>query len=701
MTSQSICTKIPRVSIHYIGGCFGMGMKTKNYRRLLGVPALASMLLGGALPAYALNDNGMFEEAATTTAALNRLKAVVEEAKKLQLNDYPAEYAAQVKHALSKVSNLTPNSPVFNIDQTRLQLRVAIDTLTIDLQKATISDIQAMVKSGKLSYEKLFQMYFSRIDLYNTHTVQLNAVSSLNPNALKLAAAADAAVKADPSKAAGMFGIPVLIKDNIGTDDADGMPTTAGSIALANNFVADDSYVAAQLKKSGAIILGKTNLSEFANFITRGMKNGYSTLNGQVLNPYLPGVLDVSGSSSGSGSAGAAALSAITIGTETSGSILSPSMRNSLVGLKPTVGLVSRSGIIPLAHSQDTAGPMGRNVADVASLLTAIQGYDASDIPINMGVDNEIVVDESYLAPRMEDYTAYLKKDGLKGKVLGVYSIPNQETQPDLYKAFTEVIKTLQAQGASIVYGANGAGMSSELPAAPASKVLYYDFKQDIEHYLSSQKNPIVASDKQTVIKSLQDVIDYNKKNLSVLKYGQSILEESVAYDMTPGSADYASYEKDRAADIAYSRKNGINYLLDKYKLDALIGLNGATTGIAAKAGYPSITLPASYRTAEGSNGEPVNLQITGDAFTEEQLIQMGYAFEQATHARIAPGMAVKTRLKQLLDDAAANGVSGDAYDAAAAAYSSNFATQKEVDEAGNALYLKLYQSWWAGFLHI
>lgn len=247
------------------------------------------MLLGGALPAYALNDNGMFEEAATTTAALNRLKAVVEEAKKLQLNDYPAEYAAQVKHALSKVSNLTPNSPVFNIDQTRLQLRVAIDTLTIDLQKATISDIQAMVKSGKLSYEKLFQMYFSRIDLYNTHTVQLNAVSSLNPNALKLAAAADAAVKADPSKAAGMFGIPVLIKDNIGTDDADGMPTTAGSIALANNFVADDSYVAAQLKKSGAIILGKTNLSEFANFITRGMKNGYSTLNGQVLNPYLPG----------------------------------------------------------------------------------------------------------------------------------------------------------------------------------------------------------------------------------------------------------------------------------------------------------------------------------------------------------------------------------------------------------------------------
>lgn len=173
--------------------------------------------------------------------------------------------------------------------------------------------------------------------------------------------------------------------------------------------------------------------------------------------------------------------------------------------------------------------------------------------------------------------------------------------------------------------------MSSELPSAPASKVLYYDFKQDINEYLSSQSNPIKASDNRTVIKSLQNVIDYNSLHPDVLKYGQSILLESQGYDMTPGSTDYQKYLNQRAADIQYSRKNGINYLLNKYHLDALIGLNGATTGIAAKAGYPSITVPAGYRTLDGSNGSPINLQITGDAFTEEQLVQMGYAFEQAT----------------------------------------------------------------------
>ncbi|GGG07883.1 amidase family protein [Paenibacillus abyssi] len=673
-------------------------VKKRKAFKVLAVPVLCAMLLGNTVPAYALNANGMIAEVTTTTAALNELKAAVAEAKKLNLKDYPAEYSSQVKHALARIHNLNPNSAVYKINQTRLQLRVAIDSLTIDLQKSTIADMQAMVKEGKLSYERLVNMYLARIDLYNSHTVQLDAVASINPNALQLARQADAAVKADPSKAAGMFGIPVLIKDNIGTAAADGMPTTAGSIALANNYTADDSFVVTLLKESGAIILGKTNLSEFANFITRGMRNGYSTLEGQVLNPYLPGVLDVSGSSSGSGSAGAAALAAITIGTETSGSILSPSFRNSLVGLKPTVGLVSRSGIIPLSHSQDTAGPMGRSVEDVATLLTAMQGYDPDDIHINMGIDNEIIVDAAYLNAHTERYGDYLNKDGLKGKTLGVYSIPDKERQPDVYETFVKAIQVLENQGAKIVYASNGEGLSSELKAAPASKVLFYDFKQDIELYLKAQKNPIVASDNQTVITSLQDIIDYNKKHLNLLKYGQSILEEAVAYDMTPGSNDYQAYEEQRAADIEYSRKNGINYLLNKYSLDGLIGMNGATTGIAARAGYPSITVPAGYRTAEGSNGEPINLQFTGDAFTEEQLIQMGYAFEQATKARVAPGMAVKDRLKQLIDDAAAGNFTGPEYDAAVAVYKSNFATQQEVDKTGNALYYKLYLSWWPDF---
>ncbi|QAY67575.1 amidase family protein [Paenibacillus protaetiae] len=673
--------------------------KKRKMINMMVAPVLSIALLSST-PVYAgMNPSDLISDASTTTKALNELKAVVQKAKGIPLGQYPAAYRDNVAYALSMVSNLTPNSTVYKINEARLTLQVALDALTIDLQAASIADMQAAVKAGKLTYEKLVGMYLTRIDLYNNYTVQLDAIASLNPNALALARACDAAVKADPSKAAGMFGIPVLIKDNIGTAKADGMPTTAGSIALANNFPENDSFLAGQLKKSGAIILGKTNLSEFANFIASGMRSGYSTLHGQVLNPYKPGVIDVSGSSSGSGAGGAAALAAITIGTETSGSILSPSQRNSLVGLKPTVGLVSRNGIIPLAHSQDTAGPMGRDVADVAELLTAIQGYDPDDVHINMGLDNEIKVDEPYLQSHMENYTDYLKTDGLKGKVLGVYRTPNKETQPDVYETFQKTIQVLQEQGATIVYADKGGDMADELPSAPASKVLYYDFKEDINRYLKGQSNPPLASDNQTVITSLQDIIDYNSKHPDVLNYGQSILLESEGYDMTPGSADYKAQQEQRAADIAYARKNGINYLLDKYKLDGLIGLNGATTGIAAKAGYPSITVPAGYRTAEGGNGESINLQITGDAFTEEKLIEMGYAFEQATHARIAPGMAVKDRLKALIDDAAAAQFKGEAYDAALAVYNSNFSTPKEVNDAANRLYIEMYHSWWPGFL--
>ncbi|CAI6060617.1 amidase family protein [Cohnella sp. JJ-181] len=672
-------------------------MKKRNVAKIMAAQVLGLALLSQSVPAHAMNATALISDATTTTKALQDLQAVVKAAKRVNLKDYPAPYADNVKYALSMVSNITPNSTVYKINETRLTLQVALDALAIDLEKSTIADMQAAVKAGTLTYEKLVQMYLARIDLYNNYTVKLDAVASINPNALALAKASDAAVKADPSKAAGMFGIPILIKDNIGTAAADGMPTTAGSIALANNYPQDDSFLSGKLKASGAIILGKTNLSEFANFITSGMRSGYSTLQGQVLNPYLPGVIDVSGSSSGSGAGGAAALAAITIGTETSGSILSPSQRNSLVGLKPTVGLVSRSGIIPLSHSQDTAGPMGRDVADVATLLTAMQGYDSGDLHINMGVDNEVVVDEAYFKAHVETYTDYLKTDGLKGKVLGVYRTPNKETQPDVYAAFEKAVQVLKDQGATIVYGAGGKDMADELPSAPASKVLYYDFKEDIENYLKAQKNPILASDNKTVIASLKDIVDYNKKHLDVLKYGQTILEEVLGYDMTPGSADYKKSQEQRAADIAYARKNGLNKLLDTYKLDGLIGLNGATTGIAAKAGYPSITVPTGYRTAEGGNGEPINLQITGDAFTEEKLIEMGYAYEQATHARVAPGMAVKDRLKTLLDDAAANALGGGVYADSLSVYNSNFSTPREVNDAANRLYLELYRSWWSG----
>ncbi|MGG6310557.1 amidase family protein [Paenibacillus macerans] len=576
------------------------------------------------------------------SAALRELQEAVAEAHNANLREAPARLKEEVTHTLAFAEKMTPDRTPEEIDTAKLALRVALDRLRIDPDAATIGELQEMVRTGKLTYERLVRMYLARIDLYSARTVRLNAIACLNPNAIRLAMERDAAVQADPSLAAGLFGIPVLIKDNIGTAAADGMPTTAGSIALANHFPAEDAFVVRQLKKSGAVILGKTNLSEFANFITFGMRNGYSSLHGQVLNPYGPDVLDVSGSSSGSGAAAAAALAAVTVGTETSGSILSPAALNSLVGLKPTVGLVSRNGVIPLAHSQDTAGPMGRNVSDVAALLTAMQGYDPDESYLPMGADNEIEITESYLGERLKNYAEDLRVDGLQGKVLGVYRTPDKEETPDVHEVFLCAVQALRDQGAKIVYAGNGGDLADELPKQPDTKVLFYDFKEDIEQYLLAQAQPALAEDGETEIRSLADIVNYNRRYPERIPYGQSILEECLQYDMTPGSKDAQTSLEHRAEDLKYSRKNGLNALFSKYGLDGLIAMNGAATAIAAMAGYPSITVPAGYCTAEGSQGQPINLQITGDAFTEDSLIRMGYAFEQATKARIAPEMTVR-----------------------------------------------------------
>ncbi len=684
---------------------FATNVKSICWKKVLTVMlsvALTFSCVQLSLPsASALEADGLSSCETSKAAALSNLEDLIAQAQEVSLKGEDPELAADVEYALAQAKAMTLQATLDDINTAGLSLQVALDTLVIDLNYATIDDMQTMVKEGNLTYARLVQMYLTRIDLYNNHTIKINAIRALNENALSEAAKCDEAVKADPSKATGMFGIPVIIKDNINTQASDGMPTTAGSIALANNYTEEDAFLVKQIKNAGAIILGKTNLSEFANFITSGielpdgttvrMPSGYSTLGGQVLCPYKPGVINPSGSSSGSGAGGAAALAAITIGTETSGSILSPTRANSLVGLKPTVGLVSRSGVIPLSHSQDTAGPMGRNVSDVALFLSAMQGYDSADNEMYVGVDNDILVDQDYFNEKAEpDYTAYLDEDGLQGKRLGVYSIPNKETQPDVYEAFVKAIETLEAKGATIVYANNesGTAMSTLLPEAPSSRVLYYDFALDIQNYLDSLSNHNISLANSSIT-SLNDIIAFNKLYPERLKYGQTILEECAGYDISPESQDMQTAAEQRAADVEYSRKNGINYLLDTYDLDALISLNGGTTGIAAKAGYPSISLPTGYRTVENNN-ESINLQFTGDAFTEETLIAMAYSYEQATNARIAPGMAVKTELGELIDEATSLGITGEAYDAAVEAYGSNFTNQREADAAYAALFAVL-----------
>ena len=268
------------------------------------------------------------------------------------------------------------------------------------LLEATIEDMQEKLASGEVSSVDLIHMYLYRIAKYDT---DLRSVIEINPDALQIAAALDAERKVHGARGA-LHGVPILLKDNI--DTADKMHTTAGSLALAEHYAAEDSFVANQLRKAGAVLLGKTNMTEWANFMTFGMPSGYSSRGGQTLNPYGPGQHDVGGSSSGSGAAIAANFAAASIGTETSGSILNPALKNSLVGIKPTVGLVSRSGVIPIAHTQDTPGPMARTVKDAAHLLTAIAGVDEKDAATAMN-------------PKLADFTTQLNETNLKGIRIG------------------------------------------------------------------------------------------------------------------------------------------------------------------------------------------------------------------------------------------------------------------------------------------
>ncbi len=490
-----------------------------------------------------------------------------------------------------------------------------------ELDDATVASLQDAMASGRYSSRRLVDMYTERIKAIDRSGPALHAVIEINPEAPAIADALDAERRAGRVRGP-LHGIPVLIKDNI--DTADRMMTTAGSLALEGSIAARDSFVAARLREAGAVILGKTNLSEWANFRSSKSTSGWSGRGGQVRNPY---VLDRNpcGSSSGTGAAIAASLAAVGVGTETDGSIVCPSGANGLVGIKPTVGLVSRAGIIPISQTQDTAGPMARTVADAAVLLAAMAGPDPRD--------------PATTASRGKggDYLGALKTDGLKGVRIGVARKKYFGYSPATDRLIDQAIADMKAQGAVIVDPADipSAGKLDDCEF----QILLYEFKAGLNAYLG-------ALGPGARVHSLADVIAFNASHADreMPFFGQ----ETMLSAEKKGPLTTPAYRTARTTCRARSRAGGIDAVLTRLKLDAIVAPTGspawptdlvngdhflgASSTPAAVAGYPSITVPAGL-----VQGLPVGISFIGRAWSEAQLIRYAFAYEQATHRRSPP----------------------------------------------------------------
>jgi amidase len=489
-----------------------------------------------------------------------------------------------------------------------------------ELDEISVVALQNGMTSGKFTARSITEKYLDRIRTIDKQGPAINAIIEINLDAPRIADALDAERKAKGPRGP-LHGIPVLIKDNIGT--ADRMMTTAGSLALLDFVPTRDSAVARRLRGAGAVILGKTNLSEWANFRSSHSSSGWSGRGGQTRNPY---VLDRNpcGSSSGSGAAAAANLAAITIGSETDGSIVCPSSMNGVVGIKPTVGLVSRAGIIPISHSQDTAGPICRTVADAAALLTAIAGADTDD-----------AATRSPARKAFADYTKFLDRGGLRGARIGVVR-KLFEVADNVAPVMKAALDAMKSAGAVLIdpvaIETLGKFDDSEL------LVLQYEFKADLNAYFAQFPNAPVHS--------LKEIIEFNEKNRDreLFYFGQDILEQSEK----KGPLTDKVYVDALAKNHRMARQDGIDAVMDKHKLDALVAPTagpawpidlvdgdhdtGGSSTPPAVAGYPNINVPAGF-----VFGLPVGISFFGRAWSEPTLIKIAYAFEQTVQARKPP----------------------------------------------------------------
>lgn len=490
-----------------------------------------------------------------------------------------------------------------------------------ELSEWTIADLQTAMASGALTARAVTEMYLDRIAATDRSGPALHCILEINPDALDLAEASDRERRASGARGP-LHGVPVLLKDNIGTADA--MTTTAGSLALEGCVAPRDAFVVQRLREAGAVPLAKTNMSEWANFRSLRSTSGWSARGGLGKNPYAldrnPG-----GSSSGSGAATSANLGAVALGTETDGSIVIPAHANGIVGLKPTVGLVSRSGIVPIAHSQDTAGPMTRTVTDAAILLGIIAGVDARDTATRTAKRHAHV-----------DYTQFLDRKGLAGARIGV-ARKFFGFHPEVDRVIEQAIDTMRREGAEIIDPV-ALSRRGELVAAEL-QVLLFEFKSDLDRYLAELGDA-------TPHRSLAEIVAFNENNADteMAYFGQEIFLAALSLDPSKDNA----YEQALAMSHRLSRDEGIDQVLREHRLDALVAptggpawttdlingdhISGGCSTLPAAAGYPHITVPAGH-----VHGLPVGVSFFAGAWSEPALLKLAYAFEQTTRCRREP----------------------------------------------------------------
>jgi amidase len=516
----------------------------------------------------------------------------------------------------------------------------------VSVENATIDDLRQALASGRSTAAGLVRAYLARIEAYDRAGPKLNAVREVNPEALAVAAQIDARRPARPRP---LEGIPILVKDNLAT--ADRQHTTAGSLALEGARARADATVVKLLREAGAVVLGKANLTEFANILAVDMPAGYSSLGGQVKNPYAPDlnergvpIVPPGGSSSGSAVAVAAGLGAAAVGTETSGSLLSPASQNGVVTVKPTIGLISRAGIVPIAHSQDTAGPLTRTVRDAAILLNVLAAADLGD-------------PATETLRRPDDYTSVLDRNGLKGARIGVPSDPSDPANDVYYgplparaaAVMREAIAVLEAHGAVVVranlptegwIGGPGTEMAI-LNRNPESAAIHqparlpivfvYELKHDLNAYLRDWADG-------TAMRTLADIIAFNAAHADrALRFGQDIF---LAAEATRGDLGEPEYLSARQMDLRAARQLGLDAYMERQRLDAVLFPGAAGASIAAKAGYPSVQVPAGFVAGvrdKDTPDYPYGATFTGRAWSEPVLLRLAYAFEQATQARRPP----------------------------------------------------------------